>query len=523
MLRRATVLSAFVATVAFAQRAPTSAGDSIAVQDAGSQVFNVRDYGAKGDGRTDDSEAINAAINAARVNGGTVLLSAATYAVGSTVNLTHGHLNFIGSGEHATVLRWMGAANGTVLSMSSLAYSEVKGFQVNCNSTAGIGIDATATNSSGVSIQNIFEHLHVGNCLGTPGYDIHVGSPTNQQVSEVLFHEILLGPAATNGIYQEGTQTVNVSYDGVAGGPGSGANGINIRGGSAFIMRYSAGDSSVAVRLANQILLVNVRYGEWEGGGSANATFLLMEDGPGNGNAGPLVTVEDTRLAWSRPGSTKIIQWGAASGAAGHLKLSGCMFDRFAGAPQIYMKAPMGTAAYLTELDNTYLLTPVVTSGPVRRLFVSSSPDSNGSFGFINMYDNGVAANSSAKAKMRLDRLNTSLSGSILFSTTGAIDGAIGGRTGEQGASLFGLNTTTGNLTDVLSAVPDAQLPYASAPNGISVGATTVSSLPSAPTNRGRLFVVTDSTAISAEGQTCHGGSNNIALAFSNGSVWKCF
>ncbi len=50
-----------------------------------------------------------------------------------------------------------------------------------------------------------------------------------------------------------------------------------------------------------------------------------------------------------------------------------------------------------------------------------------------------------------------------------------------------------------------------------------VSSLPSASANPGVIVYVTDSTAISAEGQTCVGGSTKKALAFSNGSVWKCF
>ena len=47
-------------------------------------VYNVRDYGAKGDGTTLDSPAINAAIEAAvKDGGGQVLLPAGTYLSGS--------------------------------------------------------------------------------------------------------------------------------------------------------------------------------------------------------------------------------------------------------------------------------------------------------------------------------------------------------------------------------------------------------------------------------------------------------
>jgi hypothetical protein len=50
-----------------------------------------------------------------------------------------------------------------------------------------------------------------------------------------------------------------------------------------------------------------------------------------------------------------------------------------------------------------------------------------------------------------------------------------------------------------------------------------VGSLPAAASNAGTVIYVSDSTAIATEGQTCAGGSGNTALAFSNGSVWKCF
>jgi hypothetical protein len=54
--------------------------------------------------------------------------------------------------------------------------------------------------------------------------------------------------------------------------------------------------------------------------------------------------------------------------------------------------------------------------------------------------------------------------------------------------------------------------------------ATTVANLPAAAAgNAGTFMRVSDSTAIASEGQTCVGGSSNTALAFSNGTVWKCF
>lgn len=51
----------------------------------------------------------------------------------------------------------------------------------------------------------------------------------------------------------------------------------------------------------------------------------------------------------------------------------------------------------------------------------------------------------------------------------------------------------------------------------------TVSALPSPEEDEGMMLMVTDSTEILREGQICRGSGTHKALAFSNGSVWKCF
>ncbi|MBC7294417.1 MAG: right-handed parallel beta-helix repeat-containing protein, partial [Thermoleophilia bacterium] len=61
-----------VALAAFALASPASAAQS---------VFNVRDFGAKGDGLTDDTLAIQAAIDQAAAAGGSVYIPSGTYVV----------------------------------------------------------------------------------------------------------------------------------------------------------------------------------------------------------------------------------------------------------------------------------------------------------------------------------------------------------------------------------------------------------------------------------------------------------
>ncbi|GGM05584.1 glycoside hydrolase family 55 protein [Dactylosporangium sucinum] len=80
---------------------------------AGEAAFNVRDFGAAGDGKADDTEKLQAAIDAARETGGIVLLPPGTYL---TRRLTlHSRIHLRGSGGDATVLKLWPAANTAIL------------------------------------------------------------------------------------------------------------------------------------------------------------------------------------------------------------------------------------------------------------------------------------------------------------------------------------------------------------------------------------------------------------------------
>ena len=64
-----------------AAAAETAAPQGCVVAPKSPLVVNVRDKGAKGDGRTDDTEAIQAAIDEVGGTGGTVLVPSGTYMV----------------------------------------------------------------------------------------------------------------------------------------------------------------------------------------------------------------------------------------------------------------------------------------------------------------------------------------------------------------------------------------------------------------------------------------------------------
>jgi Ca2+-binding RTX toxin-like protein len=87
-----------------------------------STVFNARDYGALGDGVTDDTQAIQAAIDAAAVTGGEVYLPEGTYIVSSHLQADASSCLYLrsgvtlaGDGAGATTLR-LADGSGTVVS-----------------------------------------------------------------------------------------------------------------------------------------------------------------------------------------------------------------------------------------------------------------------------------------------------------------------------------------------------------------------------------------------------------------------
>ena len=105
--------------------------------------------------------------------------------------------------------------------------------------------------------------------------------------------------------------------------------------------------------------------------------------------------------------------------------------------------------------------------------------------------------------------------GSTGAGTPGGINFKIGntgssGTTPNSGATAWSVQGSTGNLV-------------AAGAQTIVLGTTTVGALPSAASNPGAMIRVSDSTSVSAEGQTCVGLSSNNAIAISNGSAWKCF
>jgi pectate lyase-like protein len=71
-------------------------------------VFNIKRFGAVGDGTTDDTGAFQAAVNALPPSGGKLYFPAGIYKLTHTVNITDKPVALCGDGMNISVLRWTG-------------------------------------------------------------------------------------------------------------------------------------------------------------------------------------------------------------------------------------------------------------------------------------------------------------------------------------------------------------------------------------------------------------------------------
>ena len=123
----------------------------------GGQVFNVKAYGATGDWTTDDTAAIQAAVNAAAVVGGEVFFPCGTYRTTLGIAVSSS-VSFVGEGESCAIVRLTGGASSSLMTISggTVSFRNIT-LDANVNAAGYDGIDFT----SGGSVS--FSHATVEN------------------------------------------------------------------------------------------------------------------------------------------------------------------------------------------------------------------------------------------------------------------------------------------------------------------------------------------------------------------------
>ena len=163
-----------------------------AFQHAAIGVYNVRDYGATGDGVTDDAAAIQAALNAANTaGGGVVYVPAGTYLVGTTLTL-YSQIHLRGNGPHLTTIKAKSGLNNDVI--------QGNGFLTLTGTNSGTG---------GINEWSV-ENLTIdGNKAGnTSGYGLRV------YAWNYLLEHVQITSCANDGLYSEWGTNSNVTPTG---------------------------------------------------------------------------------------------------------------------------------------------------------------------------------------------------------------------------------------------------------------------------------------------------------------------
>ncbi len=123
-------------------------------------VINAKAYGAKGDNATDDTAAIQAAVNyaAGLPYGAVVYLPAGIYRTSAVLALSTSKVSLRGAGQAASVIRNTSATGGaiTVTSASDIVISDI-GIDHTSSST---GIALAVIGCSRVTISNVYAQLH---------------------------------------------------------------------------------------------------------------------------------------------------------------------------------------------------------------------------------------------------------------------------------------------------------------------------------------------------------------------------
>lgn len=315
------------------------------------ESISVKDFGAVGDGTTDDTAAIQAAINYGLSIGGVVLFPAGNYVISSSLqaystSFARG-VSLIGdnSGFQLTQLLWKGnAASSPVIDLRGVSWSTIANISITSpNLTTypylgGIQIRSAQNYSSGPGSSGIT----INNCIilggtGANSFGVRIGENNEQgpQVSEIFCnHVVVIGNNVTQygwwvnaaGNAKDMTFTNCGATECTVAGVYYSANAV---GGWCLWNSFGGGSHACDFKVAGNGNLQVI------GGGSEGSKKVLIQTGVGSNPASTYF------YGYQAEGLTTSDTFFIEVGASGqtNLELRNCLFS-FANAGSYYIKFP---------------------------------------------------------------------------------------------------------------------------------------------------------------------------------------
>lgn len=167
-----------------------------------SNWLNVKtSFGAAGDGVTDDTGALQNALNALSGLTPVIYLPAGTYRITQTLNLVHKmQINIIGEDPSNTSIVWAGASGGTMLNLNGVGYSRIDRITFNGQGSAGVDVDQSWDNggaffdTANQYADDVFENAGTGFRCGNLRY----GCAETSMLRDKFLNNTVAGVAMKN-------------------------------------------------------------------------------------------------------------------------------------------------------------------------------------------------------------------------------------------------------------------------------------------------------------------------------------